>query len=446
MAVPRQPLTADRLAHAIGATREIWVSGCSAEIAGLPDLLDEGGVTARVSGIVSPLMNVRSYASPQLGRRCRTFFLNRELRQHLTDGYVDLCPWTYSQITRWLQEKSDFGAAVIMVSPPDNEGNVSLGVQCDFLPLFRHRVKRLIAVVNNQMPFTFGVTRIPLDEFSAVFEIDQSLLTLPVASGDTSEAIERIARNIAEAIPDGATLQLGIGKIPQTVLSKMRDHHSIRIHSGLVDDDVLLMEDAGVLDLHHPIRTGVAMGSPELYRRVARNPRFHFCPSSETHLAESIRLAGNFRSVNAALQVDLFGQVNSEMVDGRLISVPGGFPDFQRGAANNPEGRSILAIHARAGAKTRPGIVAALSVPAQVSAAKTDVDMIVTEFGVAELRDLSMDERAEALIEIAAPEDRNALSNAWDEMRSRALGRPAAIMAASRQQIPSILQSVSEKG
>ncbi|WP_051419642.1 acetyl-CoA hydrolase/transferase C-terminal domain-containing protein [Paracoccus pantotrophus] len=419
----RRDLTGAALADALGPSREVWVSGCSAEIAGLPELLDEGGVTARISGIISPLLNTRSYASPALGRRCRTFFLNRELRDHLAEGHVDLCPWTYSQIMRWLCDSAPIDAAIVMVSAPDAEGNVSLGVQCDFLPLFRHRLGRMIAVINPHMPFTLGEALVPLDCFSAVFESDQELLTLPEARQASDPQIDRIAANIAAQIPDGATVQCGIGRIPQAVFSRMRDHRDIRVHSGLVDDDILLLEDLGVLDRDTPIRTGVAMGSVALYRRIDRNPRFHFCATDRTHVQDAICATPGFRSVNAALQVDLFGQINAEMVDGRLISVPGGFPDFVRGAGAAAGARSIVAVQARGGAKTRPGIVAALSHPAQVTAAKTDVDMIVTEFGTAELRDLSMDQRAEALIGIAAPEDQPALATAWAEMRSRALGR-----------------------
>lgn len=416
-------LTASALADALGPSREIWVSGCSAEIAGLPDLLDEGGITGRISGIISPLLNTRSYASPDLGRRARTFFLNKELRTHLAEGHVDLCPWTYTQIMAWLQGPLPVDAAIVMVSPPDANGNVSLGTQCDFLPLFHQRLPRLIAVINPHMPYTLGDNLIPLVRFSAVFEQSQPLLSLSHRASAADPQIDRIATNIANLIPDGATIQCGIGRIPQAVFSKMRDHRGIKVQSGLVDDDILLLEDLGVLDQARAIRTAVAMGSDALYQRVAHNPRFHFCATDQTHTIAALSAATDFRSINAALQVDLFGQVCAEMVDGRLIAMPGGFPDFVRGAGTAPNARSIIAVQAGAGTKTKPGIVASLSQPAQVTATKTEVDTIVTEFGTAHLRELSMDQRAEALIAIAAPQDQNSLSEAWAQMRNTALGR-----------------------
>ncbi|RJG03290.1 acetyl-CoA hydrolase/transferase family protein [Noviherbaspirillum sedimenti] len=423
-------LTGNGLVDAIGPAREIYVSGCSAEIVGLPELLGNSLPGATVTGILSPLLNTRSYASPVSGRRCRTFFLNKEIKQHLSAGLVDLCPWTYSQISNWLRNTINFDAAVVMVSPPDDQGRVSLGVQCDFLPLFRGRVKRLIGVVNPKMPYTFGDTTIPLDAFSAVFGLEHDLLSPPAPkAAEANPSIETIGRAIADLIPDGATIQLGIGKIPQAVSRRLTEHRNIGVISGLVDDDILYMEDQGVLDRSKPIVTGVAIGSSELYAQVHKNPRFSFQPCSRTHKLEALIGVDRFYSVNATLQIDLFGQINSEMIDGRFISVPGGFPDFLRGASMNPTGRAIVALQASAGKSTSPGIVFSLSTPASVTATKTEVDLIVTEFGVAQLKNLSMDQRAEALIAIAAPEDRDALQAEWSAFRGGAFGpssrRPA---------------------
>jgi acyl-CoA hydrolase len=419
---PYPDLSAGPLLQAIGAAREVYVSGCAAEITALPQMLGESLPGATVTGILSPLVNEQSYASAAAGRRCRSFFLNAGLKRDLARGLVDLCPWHYGQMIDWVSTGVIFDAAVIMVSPPDDSGCVTLGTQADFLPIFRHRVRRLIAVINPQMPGTRGHQPIPLTAFAAVFVHDRPLLSPRPAAGDADETTQTIAQNVAALIPDRATLQLGIGKIAQAVSRGLEGHRGLRIVSGLIDDDVLRLDDAGALDRAIPITTGVAIGSQALYARLDGNPRFAFSPATATHAAAALAGIDRFHAVNTTLQLDLFGQVNSEMVNGRLISVPGGFPDFQRAARAGISGRAIVALRAGAAGKAGPGIVASLSSPAVVTATKTEVDLVVTEFGLADLRNASLDQRAERLIAIAAPGDRDALMNDWDRIRRRAFG------------------------
>lgn len=419
-----RPLAAGPLLDAIGPAVQLYVSGCAAEITELPGLLSDGLPGATVTGILSPLINVQSYASAPAGRRCRSFFLNAGLKRDLALGLVDLCPWTYSQMIAWITGKVTFDAAVIMVSPPDGNGRVSLGVQADFLPLFGNTVRRLIAVINPAMPRTFGHAALPLGAFSAVFVQEQPLLSPKPDTGAADQAVQSIAQRVAGLVPDGATIQLGIGKIAQAVSRGLAGHRDLRIISGLVDDDVLGLDEAGALNRDVSIRTGVAIGSQEFYARLHENQRFSFSPATQTHSADALAAVDPFYAVNTTMQVDLFGQVNSEMVNGRLISVPGGFPDFHRAARAGRNGRAIVALRAAALGKAGPGIVPCLSTPAAVTATRTDADIVVTEFGVADLRDASMDERAERLIAIAAPCDQATLADEWDRMRRRALGIP----------------------
>lgn len=417
---------ADLLA-AIGDAREIYSSGCAAEIAVLPDLLGDALPDASVTNILSPLINRRSYASPVSGRRARTFFLNREVKLHMAAGVIELCSWSYQQIIHWLKNVVRTDVAIIMVSPPDAAGLVSIGVQSDFFPLFQHRIGKCIAVVNPQMPATRSQYRIALSEFDSVFSYDHPLLSPLVDDGEADPVVATIAGNVANLLPDGATIQLGLGKISQAVARALVDHRNLGVLSGLVDDNILHIEEKGVLDRSRPIMTGAAIGSPELYAALHDNPRFRFTTSEETHGLASLVNAPNYHSINSTLQVDLFGQINSEMVNGRLISTPGGFTDTLRGAYMNPTGRAIVTLRARGGAKTAPGIVAHLSSPTMVSSAKSDVDAVVSEFGVAELRNLSMDQRAHALIAIAAPEDRARLSNEWDAFHTENKTGPARV-------------------
>ncbi|MFV0490699.1 MAG: acetyl-CoA hydrolase/transferase family protein [Pseudorhodobacter sp.] len=414
-------LTSEALIRELGCAREIYVSGCAAEITALPDLLGHSQAGATVTTILSPLVNTRSYADPVSGRRCRSFFLNREIKEHMRGGYVDFCPWSYSRIAQWLCDDVVMDAAVIMTSPPDDHGRVSLGIQTDFFPLFRHRTRKLIAVVNPELPYTEGPTVLPLEDFDAVFAAEQPLLTAP-AGGKSDEVATAIATNVAELLPDGATIQLGLGKVSQAVAGLLLSHRDLSMVSGLVDDNVLRLDEAGAMRRDRPIITGAAIGSAGFYATLHCNPRFSFRPTDLTHASGVLAKLDRFFSVNSTLQVDLFGQINSEMVNGRLISTPGGFPDFLRGAMLNPEGRSIVTVRARGGHKTAPGIVSQFTSPAAVTGTKTDIDIVVSEFGVAEVAGLTMDARAATLIAIAAPEDRDRLQDEWDAYRIT--GRP----------------------
>lgn len=417
---PAREIDARMLSSSVAGAREIYVSGCSAEIADLPNLLKSETAGATVTGVFSPIMNTQSYADPELPRRCRTFFLNSALRRDLERGAVDFCPWTYSSMTRWLTEPGRFDTAVVMVAPPDDNNECSFGTQTDFLPDFYTKIPRLIGVINPNMPRTGGTPGIPLDRFAAVFELDAPLQEFVSDLGAIDATTEIIAQNVAALIPNRATLQMGIGRISQAVALSLDGHRGLRIHSGLVDDAVIRLEEAGALDRSVPIVAGVAMGTHMLYEVIDRNPRFCFRTSSFTHSAEVIAQQPLFIAVNTALQVDLFGQVNSEGSYGRLLASPGGLPDFLRGAQLSEGGLRIIALRAQRGRRAEGGIVTRICQPHLVTASRYDIDLVVTENGVADLRGRSLDQRAEALIEIADPVDQPLLADSWSKVRKAA--------------------------
>lgn len=404
----------------MAGVRELYVSGCSAEIPGLPEILGESSAGATVTGIFSPILNTRSYAQPELQRRCRSFFLNRALRRDLASGWVDFCPWTYAQIAGWLRTPQRFDTAIVMVSPPDAKGRCSFGTQADFLPDFYHQVPRLIGVINPYLPTTYGEVGIPVDRFNFIFECDVPLLEVPQKAEAADAASDTIAHILAGLIPDGATLQMGIGRVPQAMATALVGHRRLRVHSGLVDDSILMLEQAGALDTAVPIVSGVAMGSSALYEHIDENPRFHFRSACHTHSAAVIAELPDLFAVNAALQVDLFGQVNSEGGDGRMLASPGGLPEFLRGARHSRGGTSIITVRAERGKRGEGGIVPCLSAPRLVTAPRYDVDIIVTENGVADLRNLSLDARAEALIAVADPAEHASLAEHWRHIRAAA--------------------------
>lgn len=415
-------LNAARLAPLISGAEQIYVSGCAAEIPALPDLLNEIGTRATITGIFSPLANKRSYADAVLGRRCRTFFLTQELRRDILAGLVDFCPWNYAQIGDYFRRLARFDVAIVQVSPPDENGRYSLGTQVDFLPAFQHGIGKIIGVVNPFMPRTGGHTGLPGEAFDALLECDTPLVGNEADRLRADPDMDAIARRVVALVPDRATVQLGIGRLPTAVTRALSGHRDLRIHSGLVGDEILELDASGALDRGRPILTGAAIGSADLYRALDRNERFAFRDASRTHNEDEIAAIPRFFAINAALQIDLFGQVNSEAVGGRLLATPGGLPPFVRGARRSKDGASIMAVRAKGGAKRASGIVARFERPELVTLPTADVDIVVTEYGVAHLRDLPFDARAEALIAIADPEEQARLSDAWREVRSRAFG------------------------
>jgi acyl-CoA hydrolase len=400
----------------ISSARSIYASGAAAEIRTLPDLLREHSPNdAVVTGIFTPPLNSQSYADPTTGVRMRSFFLLNEIRRHTDLGLIEYCPWRYGTINRWMLAPDRFDTAMVMLSPPDASGRCSLGVQTDFFPRFRDQVKRIVGFINPNMPRTHGEGEVTYDELDAVVDCDAPLNVLTLRPPD--EAARRIAALVAARIPDGATVQVGIGQIPSQVIASLVNHQRLRIHSGVVDDTILLLEESGALDRDVPIVTGTAVGTPAIYAAVDDNPRFSFRAVSYTHSYRSIVTIQGFHAVNSVLQVDLFGQVSAESSNGRLVASPGGFPDFARGALDSPNGRSIIAVRARNAGNIPNGIVTRLDPPGLSSGGALDADVFVTEFGVAEVRDLSLESRAEAIIGIAAPEDRDRLAREWAAIR-----------------------------
>lgn len=410
-------LSSDTLGAALSGAQELYVSGCSAEIAELPAML--GGVPSlkTVTGIFSPIVNRQSYANADMGRRCRTFFLNGKLREGVAAGLVDLHPWSYSQIARWLTATGRFDAAVVMVSPPDASGRCSFGVQADFLPDFYEHVPRLIGVINPNMPATFGEPGIPVGRFHALFNYDRPLLEF-VAEDSADPESDAIGRYIAGLVRNGSTVQMGIGRVPQAVARALTAHRDLRIHSGLVDSNTLFLEQAGALDPDSPIVAGAAIGSAELYAHIGGNPRYAMCSTAYTHASDVIAAQANFVAINGAVEVDLFGQINSEGIGGRLLATPGGLPDFLHGVSRSPGGKAIFAVRAKPGRKGRGGIVSQIAAPGLATVSRAQVDVIVTENGIAEIGQLSLDQRAETLIAIADPAEQPRLEQEWRAVRA----------------------------
>lgn len=396
----------DDLGSFFGKGGSLFLSGCAAEIPGFVDagLLCQTAEPTNVSGIFLPGVNGQDYTALGGNVSWQTYFMSPGLAKD--PARENYCPWRYRDILAHYQA-TFYDIAVVMLSEPSEDGYCSYGVCADFAPEVLPRAKIKIGVINKQMPFTLGVKGPHLSELDAVVEIDLPLIEVP-ASQSVDEVSAAIAKNVASFIGDGATLQLGLGKIPATVVAELADRKNLKLISGLLDEAMLGLEDSGALTTESPALVGVALGSKAFYQRLHKNERYSFQPVSLTHNVSALSAVPDLITVNGALEVDLFGQVNSCVTPKGFLSGPGGLPEFAAGALNSKGGRSIIALPATAGKKRFSKIVPQLQ-GAMPSISAIDADTVVTEYGAAELRGKSIAQRVAAMISIAAPEHRDEL-------------------------------------
>lgn len=404
--MPPARIAASDLASLLPADANVYVQGCSAESLVLADAVEGAGAVLgamTASGIFVPGVNRRKWR-PNDKSATQTFFLTPEL----SSGPVRFLPLCYADI-RALLERTRFDAALFMVSPPDRDGMCSFGSTVDFLPLLWRDIPVRIAHVNPSMPPTSGHRGIPFAELTGYLEQDAPLLGRAAENSDALSA--RIAEHVEAHIPDGATLQTGLGRTPDAVLRALAHKRELRLHTGLIGDGVLDLLAAGALARDVPILAGVAIGSPELYAAI-KSDAFAFQPVSVTHDPGTIARIANFVAINSAFEVDLFGQAYAEMGLKGFSSGPGGASDFAR-AAKAADGLRIVVLPSAARNASR--IVAPGRGRGPVSLSRMDTDLVVTEHGAADLRGRDHDGRAKALIAIADPDHRETLSRSWAE-------------------------------
>jgi acyl-CoA hydrolase len=350
------------------------------------------------------------------GTRLSGLFMAPELAAAQREGTYRHVPMSYAAALKWLREGPPFDCAVVQVAPGDEAGRYSLGPAAEFTPEVLRRASRRLVVVNQNVPRLVRSASIQIRDGDLVVATDTPLVTY--ATGGIAGPEVAIARALAPYIEDGATLQLGLGKVPHALADALRSHRGLRLHSGMLSDGIMALAENGALDHTWEHSTTVLLGSPELYDWAQQRSDLYVRGVEFTH--DLRRLAGieRFVAVNSALEVDLFGQCNLEMAGGRAVSGAGGAPDFARAAHLSPGGLSIVAMPATFGEPARSRVCARLSGVSTLS--RTDVDIVVTDAGVADLRGLSVHERAMALINVAAPSLRADLSEAWRQI-ARAL-------------------------
>jgi len=356
------------------------------------------------SGIFVPGLNRAVWnAGPQ--SRVLTFFQTPELRrQGARSLFLPLC---YQDIRRYYRQHPP-RAALLMCSPPDEQGHCSFGAETAWIAAMWRDIPVRIAHVNPLMPRTPGDPGIPFAELTAWFEGEQPLRT--VAAGPADAASLAIAKRIAALVPNGATLQTGLGKIPDAVLRALRGHRDLRMHTGLIGDGALELVRSAAMAPGRSALVGVAIGSPALYAGLD-HPHFQFQPVSVTHDPAILAGIDCLVTINSAMEVDLYGQVHAEASSRGFMSGPGGAGDYARAARAGGRSLRIIALPAQAGPLSR--IVPAGAGHGPVSLSRFDVDIVVTEHGAADLRNLGHEARAQALVAIAAPVHRESLAWHW---------------------------------
>lgn len=361
-------------------------------------------------------MGQAKYAQPGMEKSFRhnALFVGGSTRKAVEEKRADYTPCFFSEIPRLFKNRIlPVNVALIQVTPPDAAGYCSYGVSVDYTKTAAECADVVIAQMNSLLPRTGGA-RIHLDDISYIVEEDRPIIELkPPEIGDVEKAI---GENVASLIPDGATLQLGIGAIPDAVLLFLKDKKDLGIHSEMFSDGVVVLAEAGVVtNSRKTINAGkfmatFLMGTKKLYDFVNNNPAVELHPVGEINDPCVIGQHADMISINSALQVDLIGQVNAEMIGSRQFSGIGGQVDFVRGASRSAGGKSIIALPSTASSGRISRIAIELDRGAAVSTSRNDVHYVVTEHGVAELRGKSLRQRAQTLIAISHPDFREKLT------------------------------------
>ena len=363
-----------------------------------------------------PGVNQTDWSKLHATSRGEGIFVSPDWRESFDEGRFALVPQAYSEAWRWLC-RTPLDAALVQVSAPDADGMCSFGTSCDFQPAVLGRDVFKIAHVNPDMPAPARSPKVALASFDVVVEASMPMMTYDPGTLDPTFAT--IARHVADYIVDGAAIQVGLGKMGFAVMNAIKDRKRLSVKSGMVIDPLLDLMDCGAIseDLD-AIVTGAALGSQALMTRLSQDPRVRFTPVIETHSSDVLSAIPRFTAINSALEIDLMGQANAEFLGGRQVSGIGGLNDFLRAAARSEGGKPIIALNATAKGGALSRIVPKLTGGA-VSVGRGDVAIVVTEFGSADLRGLGLDDRAKALITLAAPAHREGLERDWREMRAR---------------------------
>ncbi|MCM2279715.1 MAG: 4-hydroxybutyrate CoA-transferase [Oligoflexia bacterium] len=355
--------------------------------------------------------------------RVVNLFVGSNMRPRINYDHNDYLPIFLSEIPQLFRSrKRPINVAMVQLSPPDKHGFCSLGVSVDVSKAAVESADMVIAQINPRMPRVHGDGIIHISHVDHYIEVDQPLHAVPPEA--LTEEEKAIGRNAASLIEDGATLQAGIGSIPNAVLEALVGHKHLGIHTEMWSDGALKLIKCGAVDNSrksvHPGKTvsGFVIGSQELYDFVHDNPSVVNLVIDYVNNPATIKRNPRVTAINSAVEVDLTGQVCADSIGPNIISGVGGQMDFMRGAALSPGGKPILALTSRT-TKGIARIVPTLKLGAGVVTTRAHVHYVVTEHGIADLFGKTLNERARALISIAHPADREFLDRQWHEIHKR---------------------------
>ncbi len=396
------------LLNLLAPGQRIFVAGSSNEPTGLLDAMADLQLPERLNMIQFPIPGLNSvdFTSWNPSIQLTTFFMTPTLAKADMER-VDYLPMQMRAVFDYLSQ--DVDVCLLQVAY-DRDGVLRIGPNVDFAAAVLASAKVVIAELNTALRAPLGCPRIEPEQIDYLFECDRPLT--PMAEPRVDAAALEIGKLVAELINDGDCLQTGIGAIPAAILNELGSKNDLGLHGGLLDVGGLRLIEAGNVNgsckaIDHGLHiTGMALGDKALFDWLADQSAVIFRGADHTHEVSAIAQLENFVSINSAVEVDLFGQVNAEYAGGRQISGTGGSVDFMRAAKASKGGRSIVAMNATARGGSVSRIVPSVDM---VTALRTDVDMVVTEYGVARLKNLPNRQRAAALIDIAAPQFRDAL-------------------------------------
>ena len=406
----------------LGPGANVVVGAANGEPMALVDAIEAGG--DRLEGVRLHQMlatRERPYMNGEVpGLRHVSYFLSPANRAAFRAGHCDLVPNSFSEVPRILRRSVRPDLVITTVSVPDRHGYMSLGADAEYTASLIGEVPFFVEV-NEHTPRTFGGNQVHVSDI--VGWCDTSRPMVQVAGPEVGDRDRAIARIVAERIPDGATLQVGIGAVPDMVLAGLGGHRDLGVHTELLGSGFVALVESGVITgtrkaTHRgKLVTTAALGDQRLYDFVADNPGVEFHPVDYTNDPTVIAREPDMYSINATLEVDFLGQCASESLGSQYLSSSGGQPDFARGAVMSENGHAFIVLHSSTTDDTCSRIVPQLHPGAAVTTFKNIVDNVVTEYGIAELHGRSIAERTRRLIAIAHPAFREDL-----EVQARTLG------------------------
>jgi acyl-CoA hydrolase len=414
-------LSIEQLAGLLAPGEHVFVPGSAAEPVELSEYLVASpqaacGVMFWTSFV--PGINARNLCSAVAARCMQVYMMQSQFGAAWASGLLYYRPLPYFDILRQITRGDQpVDTAIIQVSEPDIHGLCSLGPSVEFTSEVTRQARRLLGVINPNIPRLAASPTVPLESFEAVARSSAPLPTYD--AGASNPVNDKIVSYLASLIPSGATLQLGLGKIPNQLVRALRDHRELSFHSGMLSDGIdELFANSGRRG--SKLNATVAVGTSTLYQKLPEMHDLELRGVEFTHSPEVLRAVPRLHAINSAIEVDLFGQVNAEMAGGWYVSGPGGLPDFASAAHRQEEGLSVIALPSTDPKGKISRITTQFAPGTPITVPRHDVDVVVTENGAAMLRGKDLEGRMRALIDVAHPHYRSTLEKSARKMLAAA--------------------------